>query len=126
MPGHMGSEQVTCEGMRVHKIDRKHNLVYLEGSVPGKAGTYVRVGDSLKRAFSVPPPFPTYALTDADRVQLAKWMSGAYLSPADEVALAALGKLPSSYETEPPYELVVKPNLIDPFAIPENDEPEAG
>lgn len=121
----MGAVTVTTEGLRVYKVDRKHNLVFLEGTVPGKPGTYVRMTDSLKRAHPAPPPFPTYALTDDDRLQLAKWASGAYLSASEETALLAAGKLPAAYEQEAPYELVVRPGDVDPFAIPENDEPEA-
>ena len=80
--------------------------------------------DSLRRAFTAPPPFPTYSLTPADELALAKWAAGAYLSPADELRLSLEGALPPEYEREPPFELRAPATAVSPFAIREDDEPE--
>ena len=47
MYGHMGNK-ITCQkGLQVFKIDCEKNLLYLKGSVPGKAGTIVKLRDTL-------------------------------------------------------------------------------
>ncbi len=128
MPGHMGVDVVTADGLRVYKVDVSRNLLFLEGSTPGRAGGLLRIADSAKHPFTpaAPPPFPTYTLTEADRAALAAWgEAGAYLGPAEEAYLAAAGLLPPGYAREPPREFIVAPPEVDPFAIPENDEPEA-
>lgn len=126
MPGRMGGVLVTTECLRVYKIDIKRQLLWLEGSVPGKPGSYLRVYDAPKRPFTAtnPPPFPTYVPTEADKLQAHMWATGAYLPPEQEHALEAIGALPAEYQREPAYELVREPPAIDPFGIPENEEAE--
>ena len=41
MPGHMGAEQVTVKGVRVVKVDKERNLLFLRGAVPGGRGNTV-------------------------------------------------------------------------------------
>ncbi len=126
MPGHMGAETVTYESLLVYKVDVRRNLLFLHGAVPGKPGGLLRISDSQRKKFTAasPPPFPTYNLTDADKTALAMWAAGAYLPPTEEAYLAQIGGLPAGYQREPPTELVAPPPAVDPFAIPENDEPE--
>lgn len=50
MPGRMGNEKVTLEKIRIYKIDAARQLIYVRGSVPGKAGNVVYLRDSLKGA----------------------------------------------------------------------------
>jgi large subunit ribosomal protein L3 len=40
-PGHMGSEQVTQNGLKVVKVDAERNLILVDGSVPGPNGSFV-------------------------------------------------------------------------------------
>lgn len=47
MYGRMGGDLTIQSSLRVFKIDVDRNLVYLHGSVPGKAGTLIRLRDSL-------------------------------------------------------------------------------
>jgi large subunit ribosomal protein L3 len=47
MYGHMGNKMDTQNGLAVFKIDVDRNLLYIRGSIPGKAGTIVRVRDTL-------------------------------------------------------------------------------
>jgi large subunit ribosomal protein L3 len=149
MPGRMGGVRITMDGLRVYKVDVKHNLLYLEGAVPGKPGasrttppsrpsrpahpphpptpppgTYLRVADSLKKPCAVPPPFPTYSLTPADRELLALWGADAFLTPFEEIAAEAGGLLKESYKRAPAFELVAPPPAVDPFAINDNEEGE--
>ena len=48
MPGHMGSEQVTVQNLRVARIDAERHLVFVQGGVPGAIGTFVMVRKAVK------------------------------------------------------------------------------
>jgi large subunit ribosomal protein L3 len=69
MPGRMGGKRITTQNLRVVKVDRGRNLLYVMGSVPGKNGNFVEVKDAVKRplwnTLHVPdkqdrPPLPTF------------------------------------------------------------------
>lgn len=124
MPGRMGGNNTTVQALTVYKIDIKRNLVYVKGAVPGKAGTYVKVRDSIKHTFDQPPPFPTYFPTEQFIEQLEKWHSETYYAPMELQRLSDIGELPRNYEPEPPFELIVPPPETDPFSIPTKGEPE--
>lgn len=47
MYGHMGSKIAVQSGLTVFRIDVDKNLLYLKGSVPGKAGTVVKIRDTV-------------------------------------------------------------------------------
>jgi large subunit ribosomal protein L3 len=47
MYGRMGGRVSVQRGLAVYKIDVDKNLLYLRGSVPGKAGTIVKIRDTL-------------------------------------------------------------------------------
>ena len=47
MYGRMGGNISSQKGMTVFKIDVDKNILYIKGSVPGKAGTIVKIRDSL-------------------------------------------------------------------------------
>jgi large subunit ribosomal protein L3 len=49
MPGRMGGKRITTQNLRVVKVDRGRNLLYVMGSVPGKNGNFVEVKDAVKR-----------------------------------------------------------------------------
>ncbi len=49
MPGHMGNEQVTTQNLRIVKIDQSQNLLFIEGSVPGKNQGIVYIKSSVKK-----------------------------------------------------------------------------
>ena len=49
MAGRMGNERVTVQNMRIVKIDRGRNLIYIDGSVPGQKGTFVEIRDAVKK-----------------------------------------------------------------------------
>lgn len=51
MPGHMGNERVTVQGLRVIQIDGENNLLMLKGAVPGHKNSYIIVNLSKKRAY---------------------------------------------------------------------------
>ena len=43
MPGRMGSEKVTARNLKLVKIDEKLNLLLIEGSLPGRKGSFVAI-----------------------------------------------------------------------------------
>lgn len=72
MAGRMGGERVTVQNLRVVKVDRGRNLLYLLGAVPGQKGNWVEIRDAVKNplwgtdlieggAEVTKPPLPTFA-----------------------------------------------------------------
>ncbi len=49
MPGHMGSERVTVQNLRVEFVDPDRNLLGVRGAVPGPKGGVVMIKDARKR-----------------------------------------------------------------------------
>ncbi len=47
-PGHMGSEQVTTQGLEVVKVDTENNLLMIKGAVPGATGADVIISPTVK------------------------------------------------------------------------------
>jgi len=62
MPGRMGCVKRTVPNLRVYKVDGPRALIYVRGSVPGKAGTFCFVRDAVrKRLFNMDfLNFPTF------------------------------------------------------------------
>jgi large subunit ribosomal protein L3 len=48
LPGHLGSEKVTVQGLRVVKIDLERNLLLIKGAIPGAIGAMVVIHDTIK------------------------------------------------------------------------------
>lgn len=48
MPGHMGNARVTARGLKIERIDREKNLLFVKGSVPGPRSGLVYVYHGLK------------------------------------------------------------------------------
>jgi large subunit ribosomal protein L3 len=49
MAGHMGSDQVTVQGLQIVQVDEEQNLLIVKGSVPGSAGTSLLIKKSIKK-----------------------------------------------------------------------------
>lgn len=74
MAGRMGCDRVTVQNLRIIKIDRGRNLLYVRGTVPGNKGTFLEIRDAVKKPLfgtqkvqdSVPlPPLP-FQIPDLD------------------------------------------------------------
>ncbi len=48
LPGRMGGEQRTIQGLRVVKVDPERNLLLIQGSVPGNRGSLVIIKETVK------------------------------------------------------------------------------
>lgn len=51
MPGHMGAERVTVQGLRVIEVMIDQNLLLIKGAVPGVKKNYVVINRSKKKAY---------------------------------------------------------------------------
>lgn len=47
MYGKMGNKVTTQTGLQVFKIDVDKNLLFIKGSIPGKAGSIIKIRDTL-------------------------------------------------------------------------------
>lgn len=43
MPGRMGADNVTIDGLQIVKVDRENNLLYIKGAIPGAINSLVTV-----------------------------------------------------------------------------------
>ncbi|KAF6100230.1 mitochondrial ribosomal protein L3 [Phyllostomus discolor] len=72
MPGQMGNIDRTEFGLKIWRINTKHNIIYVNGSVPGHRNCLVKIRDSKLPAykdFGKNLPFPTY-FPDGDEEEL--------------------------------------------------------
>ncbi|XP_019339099.1 large ribosomal subunit protein uL3m [Alligator mississippiensis] len=61
MPGRMGNIYRTALGLKVWRINTKHNIIFVNGSVPGHRNCLVKIRDSNLPAHCLEnPPFPTF------------------------------------------------------------------
>lgn len=67
MAGRMGSNWRQLMGLRIHRINTKYNILYIQGpAIPGPNHCYVRVSDSclpknrVNQEAENHPPFPTF------------------------------------------------------------------
>jgi large subunit ribosomal protein L3 len=58
MAGHLGSERVTTQNLKIVGTDVERGLILVSGAVPGSAGGFVRVTDAVKRKLPKDVPFP--------------------------------------------------------------------
>uniref|UniRef100_A0A7S2UC97 Large ribosomal subunit protein uL3m n=1 Tax=Attheya septentrionalis TaxID=420275 RepID=A0A7S2UC97_9STRA len=74
MAGRMGSDRVTVQNLRIVKVDRGRNLLYVKGAIPGNKGGFVEIRDAVKKPLfgtekifgadpqeNSKPPLPTYS-----------------------------------------------------------------
>lgn len=50
MPGHMGSDRVTAQNLRMVQVRGEDNVILVEGAVPGPTGGLVMVRKAIKKA----------------------------------------------------------------------------
>ncbi|KAM9838759.1 large ribosomal subunit protein uL3m [Aulostomus maculatus] len=63
MPGQMGNKYTTVHGLKVWRVNTKHNVLYVNGSTPGHRNCLLKVIDTklpTRRSTVLNPPFPTY------------------------------------------------------------------
>lgn len=63
MPGHMGNRWRTLRGVKILRINTKHNILWMLGvGIPGETGAMCYLFDTILplRKLKTPPPFPTH------------------------------------------------------------------
>ncbi|MEW8976873.1 MAG: 50S ribosomal protein L3 [Symbiobacterium sp.] len=50
LPGRLGGERVTVQGLRIVKVDPEKNIILIKGAVPGAKGSLITIRDSVKAA----------------------------------------------------------------------------
>ena len=58
MAGHLGDKTITTQNLKVVGIDAEDNLLLVQGSVPGHAGSWVLVSDAVKMPIPKDAPKP--------------------------------------------------------------------
>lgn len=58
MAGHMGNVSRTIPNLRVVAVEAEHNLLMVEGAVPGHKGAWVTVKDAVKKKLPKEAPSP--------------------------------------------------------------------
>lgn len=48
LPGHMGRDKITVQGLEIVKVDAEKNLLLIKGSVPGARKTLITIKKSVK------------------------------------------------------------------------------
>ena len=78
MPGHMGTDRVTTQNLRVVQTDLVRGLILVEGAVPGVKGGYIYVRDAIKHPIPKDAPQPgAFRLRDAAVPAVAESQEGA-------------------------------------------------
>src|SRR5690606_15832140 len=49
LPGRMGGDRRTVQGLRVVKVDAERNLLLIRGSVPGAKGSLLEIRETVKK-----------------------------------------------------------------------------
>jgi large subunit ribosomal protein L3 len=58
MPGHMGTDTVTTQNLKVVRTDPERGLILVEGAVPGFAGGWIAISDAVKKPAHKDTPVP--------------------------------------------------------------------
>ncbi len=48
LPGHLGTERVTVQNLKIVKVDAENNLIAIKGAIPGAKGGVIVIADSVK------------------------------------------------------------------------------
>ncbi len=64
LPGHMGSDRVTVQNVRILRRDPEHHLLLIEGALPGAEGQLVIISKSTKRPGVIRKPQAIQTVVD--------------------------------------------------------------
>ncbi|TDQ83778.1 LSU ribosomal protein L3P [Dongia mobilis] len=69
MAGHLGTERVTTQNLKVVATDPALGIVMVKGAVPGHEGSYVLIKDAKKRPLPKEAPFPAALKAKAEAAE---------------------------------------------------------
>ena len=88
LPGHMGADQVTVQNLRIARLDAAHNLLLVEGAIPGPENELVIIRKSKKHPGVVKKP-QEFAVILEDDENLSKTAKAASKAPKKKAGAAA-------------------------------------
>lgn len=71
MAGHMGSETVTTQSLKVVGVDLEDNLILIQGAVPGPDQGWLRVTDAVKKPLHQDAPKPAGLIQSGKKADAA-------------------------------------------------------
>jgi large subunit ribosomal protein L3 len=91
LPGHMGDAQITTQNLRIVQLDPEHNIILVEGPVPGAEDGLVFITKSKKRTGVVRKPVEITVEAEVDETlsKTAKAASKKLKTPTAGAAKAA-------------------------------------
>jgi len=72
MPGQMGNERVTVQGLRVMKVDVENNIILVKGAVPGYKTCLLEINRSRKRQYQSLDEKPASVVTKRNPMKQSK------------------------------------------------------
>ena len=66
LPGHMGDDRVTVQNLRIARLDPEHNLLLIEGAIPGADQQLVIIRKARKRPGVIKKPREFAAIIEDD------------------------------------------------------------
>ena len=91
MPGHMGLDQVTVQGLRVIKVELDSNLILIKGAVPGQRHAIVYINRSKKKMYKSLDDQKAVSQGKKNPMKASKKAAGATGKAAAKPAAAAKG-----------------------------------
>ena len=67
MAGHMGTESVTIQNVKIAKVDVELGIIAIHGSVPGKRGSYLTITDAIKVSLPANAVFPAVLISSENK-----------------------------------------------------------
>ena len=85
MPGHLGNEKIYIKNILVIKIDRKRNLLYLKGPLPGPPNGMLKIFDCyyLHQKQYRKLYYPTFIPTSGEDIPFELFASPTKMDPLD-------------------------------------------
>lgn len=101
MAGHLGDERVTIQNLRVVAVDTEHDLVLVQGAVPGANSGWVVITDAVKSKLPGDLPLPA-GLKSAARQEAKKEEAAAEEAVAAEAEAVKADEGEAAVEAEAP------------------------
>jgi large subunit ribosomal protein L3 len=72
MPGQMGNERVTVQGLRVIDVDAENNIILVKGAVPGAKNSLIELNRSNKKAYKSLDDKPAHVVIKRNPMKQSK------------------------------------------------------
>jgi len=83
LPGHMGHDRVTVQDVRILRLDPSHNLLLIEGAIPGAERQLVMISKSVKHPSAIKKPQAVQVVAEEEE-NLSKTAKAMKKAPAKQ------------------------------------------